>query len=559
MAHNCPECSMRADGICDAHRNTEIEKVGTIDTDGYLDGWYAKGFSFIKGLNELIANGIDPSVGSSEFEFHIEGQDIFMSDNGCGMDRNNVRNMFAMHRSNHSGDYSMGRSGIGGKIAGVILSAQGNIVMFTHKKNGEYLKIVVPWQKIFKEKNIKLIEIHVMDEEEIHLHFTSKHRESGTTYKFKHSNTLENTIEGAFIIPTDDSKEMNDMPCIVFGKSPVNITFKVEETCMSMPKYNYFGGTPEDYYVRKDYTIDVYENVEGDKKFALTMPDGIRYEPKYTKGVVCNSGKGIKEAIISDEFKLQARFDVVAGMRKNPDLIDNIKEHNLSTERHKEDEDYSIKKVNVPLAPYDRDFFGSEQNHERDAKPLLYRNGQFIGNLPYEGKISSIRGSWNNQVKGASIRIELSYNVKSIQTNYSDIMVGIQENKSQYNGRNIPDEIRKFLMVIRENVYVDVKQELASLLVAPGPAPSAPGPAPSAPGPAPSAPGPAPSAPGPAPSAPGPAPVDVTPTFVSPHFRVMPPDSQLEKIFKNIRENRPDSSDVLKAINLLYANMIVNK
>ena len=522
---------MRADGICDAHRNTEIEKVGTIDTDGYLDGWYAKGFSFIKGLNELIANGIDPSVGSSEFEFHIEGQDIFMSDNGCGMDRNNVRNMFAMHRSNHSGDYSMGRSGIGGKIAGVILSAQGNIVMFTHKKNGEYLKIVVPWQKIFKEKNIKLIEIHVMDEEEIHLHFTSKHRESGTTYKFKHSNTLENTIEGAFIIPTDDSKEMNDMPCIVFGKSPVNITFKVEETCMSMPKYNYFGGTPEDYYVRKDYTIDVYENVEGDKKFALTMPDGIRYEPKYTKGVVCNSGKGIKEAIISDEFKLQARFDVVAGMRKNPDLIDNIKEHNLSTERHKEDEDYSIKKVNVPLAPYDRDFFGSEQNHERDAKPLLYRNGQFIGNLPYEGKISSIRGSWNNQVKGASIRIELSYNVKSIQTNYSDIMVGIQENKSQYNGRNIPDEIRKFLMVIRENVYVDVKQELASLLVAPGPAPSAP----------------------------GPAPVDVTPTFVSPHFRVMPPDSQLEKIFKNIRENRPDSSDVLKAINLLYANMIVNK
>ena len=407
MAHNCPECSRRADGICVCNIDEDEETVGSIDMGGYFDGWFAKGFSFIKCLCELIANGIDTTVGSSEFEFMSKGQDIFMSDNGCGMDKTNIKNMFALHRSNHSSDYSMGRSGIGGKIASAILSEKRDVVMFTRKKGGPYLKTVVPWRKIFEEKNINLVKILAMDEDEIHIHFTSKHRESGTTYKFKHSNALETTIEDAFTIPADGSKEMNDMPCVVFGKSPANITFKSErdQSDSSMQKYDYFGGASDDYYVRNEYTIAVYEDDENNKKFVVTMPDGTRYEPKFVKKRVCKTGKGFKHAIIAVDFKLQATFDVVAGMRKNQELIDNINKHKLSEKCNKKNKTHKIEKVNVPIAPYDRDFFGTDQNHERDAKPLLYRNGQFIGNLPYAGNISSIRGSWRGQVKGASVRI----------------------------------------------------------------------------------------------------------------------------------------------------------
>ena len=570
---------MRADGICDAHRNTEIDTVGSLDMGGYFDGWFAKGFSFIKCLCELIANGIDPTVVSSEFEFMSKGQDIFMSDNGCGMDKTNIKNMFALHHSNHSNDYSMGRSGIGGKIASAILSEKGEVVMFTRKKGGSYLKIVVPWWKIFEEKNIKHVKILAMDEDEIHIHFTSKHRESGTTYKFKHSNALETTIEDAFTTPADGSKEMNDMPCIVFGKSPVNITFKSEraQSDLSMQKYDYFGGASDDYYVRNKYTIAVYEDVKNNKKFVLTMPDGTMYEPKFSKGIVCKTGKGIKIAIIGDDFKLQVTFDVVAGMRKNQDLIDNINKHKDSVKSNKKDKTHKIDKVKVPIAPYDRDFFGTDQNHERDAKPLLYRNGQFIGNLPYAGNISSIRGGWDSQVKGSSVRIELSYKVESTQTNYSDIIVGIQENKNQYNGRDIPAEIQRLLMLIREDTYGCVEQEITNLTPSSKEAnesessdtesePSSEEVAAHVPAPEPE-PEPAP-VPAPVPahvSEPTPsqssrfASVDVIPTFVTPHFRELPSNTQIDEIVQYVYNHRPESlddkADVLKALNILYAYM----
>ena len=134
MDHNCTECSRRADGrcVCSVDDDTSLAKstvnvsgggggggnqfVGSINMLGYLHGLYAKGFTPQKCLGELLANSLDPSVGASNVECRIDGVNhIFITDDGVGMDKTDITNMFDMHRSNHSGDKSMGRSGIGGR------------------------------------------------------------------------------------------------------------------------------------------------------------------------------------------------------------------------------------------------------------------------------------------------------------------------------------------------------------------------------------------------------------------------------------------------------------
>ena len=110
-----------------------------------------------------------------------------------------ISNMFSMHRENHSTDKSSGISGVGGKIALMILSNKTLVEVFSFDGNN-YIKAIVPWDIMFKEgKYTNMITIKSMDTEEI-IWFKTKLNNTGTIIKFNTNETTLNTIEYNFKI-----------------------------------------------------------------------------------------------------------------------------------------------------------------------------------------------------------------------------------------------------------------------------------------------------------------------------------------------------------------------
>ena len=89
--------------------------IGSIDEGGYLYSLTKQGFNPHKCILELIANSIDAKAKKITFSTKLHG--IFMIDDGNGMNKECLRNMFSMQRANHTSDKSCGISGLGGKVA----------------------------------------------------------------------------------------------------------------------------------------------------------------------------------------------------------------------------------------------------------------------------------------------------------------------------------------------------------------------------------------------------------------------------------------------------------
>ena len=91
------------------------------------------------------------------------------------MTRENLINMFDANRENHSGDKSIGVSGIGGIISNYQLSKSddgipGEVTVFTKNKDGPYTKAIIPWNFIHDNKKYDgTIKIEPMNETEINL------------------------------------------------------------------------------------------------------------------------------------------------------------------------------------------------------------------------------------------------------------------------------------------------------------------------------------------------------------------------------------------------------
>ena len=403
--------------------------IGDIDESGFIKNLFRKGFTLAKCILEIHGNSIDANA--QNIKYNILRQTIRIADDGNGMDMQQVKNAFSMYRSNHAHDKSIGVSGIGLKAGTAVLGNKQPITIITHKTNGIYITVKIPWDDIYKEgRYSKMVTTSESTDEEIK-QFTEERKDtkiSGTTIIFPCTDELKNTIQQQFKTSQECKDPDIDIPfdfknqlCVVFGHSIPNVSldcYDINETTY-LTKYNYFNALSTDFYEGiEQSTITCYvsnnTNNEPNIRYILTDRYGDTFEiPKKGKGY------GIKpqESKNLNGYTACGNFIVKCAIRKDMKYFD----YNNPI----------IPTGTSGLDPYDMQHIGAH-NFEALSKISIVRNNQFIGTSGNIGvKISSARGNGESMNKVYRTHVQLSYEPISTNDNIQDIlMIGVQEVKT---------------------------------------------------------------------------------------------------------------------------------
>jgi hypothetical protein len=435
--------------------------LGSINERGIIKGFERKGFTPEKCLSEIVANSID--AGAAKIMFVITSTYIDVIDWGRGMTLENVRNMLDLHRENHGTHQALGVSGLGWKPATFILSGKQLVLVYTRAEGGNNLLasgdgslcVQVPWDQI--NASGKYTDMSSCYPAPFPNEYSDMN--SGTIIRFPYTPILEKTIQDNFL---DHNVPVMDRMSVIFGQ------FSVEIVCLNknldanrehrLKLYNYFGGSPAEYYTGKVYIdrIHQYKDAEGTLLFLWENPrDGETYYISKTTSGYSKSVKPYKSSMLGWEFV--GEYIVKTGMRKKPEYFD----------------------VNNPKVPdaHERIFSEYDISHIGDdldimAKCKVVRNNQLIGYFEWpNGKSTSARASVRAMHTIFHTNCQLSYAPISMSDNVQDITMCIQENKNQYNGDAIPVNLRRLVEEIRNKTADDIWNYFVALVPVPGPEP----------------------------------------------------------------------------------------
>jgi hypothetical protein len=97
----------------------------------------------------------------------------------------------------------------------------------------------------------------------------------------------------------------------------------------------------------------------------------------------------------------------------------------------------------------------------------LVRNNQLIGLIPQPDiSIGSARGGGDTYLDYILVQAEIRFNPVSKQDNYQDIICGIQENKNQYNGADVPKQLTRLVAFAKKLKVREIKHFFDSRLAA---------------------------------------------------------------------------------------------
>jgi hypothetical protein len=421
-----------------------ICKAGALNEANFINGLNNKGFTDQHCLGELVANSIDANA--KNIKFNITETNISQIDDGLGMSAETLSNMFEIHRENHKYNARMGRSGIGGKASTKILSRDTCIHVFTRMANSDYLCAVVPWDTIVETGvYTSAVTIRLMTADEIQAFDTDRTyftNTTGTTIKFNYDDDLDTQILSNFC---DSSIKICERLAFIFGAFDVNIyyaDFNKPNLDSKMKMYNYFGDHQSKYYtgIHVD-TINHFKDEKGKDRFILTKVDDsdteIYYEVK-TQGTCFKKTAEVCK-INKNRLKYIGDFTVYSGMRIQKNYFD-INAPVLPKTAGKIVHDYDSKFINNKL----------DDSAETLAKVGLRRNGQLISyfELP-DCKIGSARGNVDSMHSTYHVRCIASYEVASSNNNDTDKVIGIQENKNQYQSSTLPINFTRLIKFIK--------------------------------------------------------------------------------------------------------------
>ena len=422
----------------------QISYGGGFDEEGLINNIYRKGFSINNCFTELIANCIDAKC--TNILFNITKKNISIIDNGNGMNREKLTNMFSIYRSNHKEHTSLGVSGLGAKAATLILSQNkettlnSSVYVYTKDKyTDEFLVAIIPWDQIIMDKiytnKISIQPMTPTDKEQFINERESNEMESiGTTILFKYNEDLNNEIEKQF--KPDNSLNMLDIWGVIFGKMydiKLKYLLNNREKYPPLKMYDYFGGREVEYYTgqSKDIIKCFKHKVTNEIIYILveyTQDQQEKYK-EFTK-----NGSGLATTLSPCQLpniRLYTEigiFHILNGMRNHKELYDeeNIPESLLCV----------FEKQPKTLCEYDSMHFSYDGTKDilqhSLGKAHLIRNHQLIGLIEIPGfKVESARGNAITRMKTTLLRTEIHYNPTSEQNNILDITMGIQENKNQ--------------------------------------------------------------------------------------------------------------------------------
>ena len=436
-------------------------KAGEINESGFLQNLFRKGFSFAKSLSEIHANSIDAK--SKHITYHILENNIRIMDDGCGMNRMELANAFSIYYSNHSSDKSIGVSGIGYKAALVILGMKSDTLTITRKPDGKYLTVEAPWNQIFEiGKYTNMITIRPSTEEEI-IEFNKEREKTGhlfgTTTIFGYNECLARAIELQFEKPSEKSEESSSMEdiiipedrfSVIFGRFPQIVSLINKNKKLGAPiilsNYDYFNGNQTQFYdgLKREKIIFMknrFERKSGedirDKYLFIweSSKDGEKYIIK--KSGASWKTKAEKLTVGTHKYDEIGEADFICAQRKNLEYFD---------EENPKILDYVSKES---IHPYDKEHIGIN-NNDFLANMQIYRNDQMLGICILPGiKISSGRGNAESFHKVILTHCALEYYPISTNDNDQDLIIGIQECKTQFNDANIPKNLLNLLAHIR--------------------------------------------------------------------------------------------------------------
>lgn len=262
------------------------DELGDIDESGFLRGMLRKGFTQPRCLGELAANAIDAQA--NHIKFDISVKIIKMIDDGKGMTKENIRNMFSIHKENHAGEKTIGVSGVGAKPSTMILSEKTAVTMYTKTFNGIGCCVEIPYDKMFeKGKYTGMITSRPMNEKELIEFYkereTTINKNSGTTFCFKYNDRLKEAIEKQFDDLNND-EHIQDKLFYIYGQKDVKFRYKHYEASSEKTNknYHYFREQNNEYYKGKSCDrISLYENRDGKKRYIWTDIDETHYEIKW--------------------------------------------------------------------------------------------------------------------------------------------------------------------------------------------------------------------------------------------------------------------------------------
>jgi hypothetical protein len=410
-------------------------RVGRIDEQGYLGGLQRKGFTPPKCVLELFANSVDATAKKVTYKICPEYIDII--DNGSGMNVENISNMFAMQRQNHTGHARCGVSGLGGKVAMYILSNQTLVYIFTRTHEGEYLCVEVPWDKIVSEGiytgQVVIREMTEQEQCEFNLDHPEKH---GTTIRFINNPSLRETIHNNF------SKEVDGSPLdrigVIFGKMQIECNCKDYELGnQTLEWYNPLNGEDREFYMgKKTEKIAVYKHTSKPNVYRFICNDN-EIKP-VGKGFAKEPSKVTENLVDYDQIGV---FEVRTALPVNDKLFDRA---NPCIPQHASAE--IIRDVDKDRLGDDcLDFLGSYK---------LYRNGQLIGLIPAPDiKLSSARGNAKSFTEYVLLQCCVLFNPISNHNNSMDHIANIQENKNQFDPSPIPKQLTRLIAHIKREHF----------------------------------------------------------------------------------------------------------
>jgi hypothetical protein len=331
----------------------------------------------------------------------------------------------------------------------------------TRKPDGEYLTVEAPWNKIFEiGKYSNMITIRPSTVEEI-IEF-NKEREktwylSGTTTIFKYNECLARAIELQFEKPIcEESSSMEDIIVpedrfsVIFGRFPQIVSLINKNKKLGAPivlsNYDYFNGHQTQFYdgLKREKIIFMknrFERKSGedirDKYLFIweSSKDGEKYIIK--KGGASWKTKAEKLTVGTHKYDEIGEAEFICAQRKDSEYFDeeNPKIPNSAS--------------NYFIHPYDKENIGPE-NDIFLGNMQIYRNDQMLGIGILPGlKISSARGNAESFHKVILTHCALEYYPISTNDNEQDLIIGIQECKTQFNEENIPKNLLNLLAHIR--------------------------------------------------------------------------------------------------------------
>ena len=448
--------------------NFNKTNTGCINEWGLINDLNKRGFSDFNSLCEILANSLEDKVGANNIKIVVTCNYIYISDNGIGMNRETIDNMWSLFRANNNKHKSLGVSGLGAKAATKILSRDTEINYYTYN-NSVWRRIKVPWDKIVENGVYsKMVECEELtnDCDEIK-ELKVLNIEKGTTLRLPYIEDIDIEIRKHFTDEKKNISKYDERLDFIFGKFKQKMKLYHEHQ-----DYNNKTLVPYNYFTKQN--LSYYDGISVEE---ILVVSGENNTTRFIWNSKPKDNEGLEFKILNKNTQTEAsesgynRNNIIGSIYIKTAILKNKK---ITLKLNNKSGKIEYSGFEIPdINNYDCEYFDFNKNKnvltQELVKVNLIRNNQMIKSIALEDfKGSTCRGSKEATLKCVGLRSEISYETLSSQNSVLDKVFGIQSNKIQLNEEEIPKSLTRLINFIKktrwEKVNKYIKQGIYNLV-----------------------------------------------------------------------------------------------